>query len=84
VKYLKLMTLIFHVGMHKRSGEDMTNYNPMSLFDNRIPKFNTIQAKQAEYKETVIKLNAIQEELNIMWENANPTHPLHLEVVNAS
>jgi len=23
------MTLIFHVGMHKRSGEDMTNYNPM-------------------------------------------------------
>ena len=47
----------------------MTNYNPMHLFDNKQPMFNTIEAKQEEYKQTLEKAESIKNELKVMWCN---------------
>ena len=46
----------------------MKNYNPMSLFDNTQPMFNTFRAKQEEYLRAVSKADALQKQLDIEWE----------------
>lgn len=50
----------------------MKNYNPMSMFDNSKPVFNTIKAKQNEYKLAVRKVEQIKQELTKMWKKISP------------
>jgi len=47
----------------------MNNYNPMNLFDNKQPMFNTPEGKQAEYLYRVEKLIKLKNELYKLWQD---------------
>jgi hypothetical protein len=47
----------------------MKNYNPMSMFDNGIAKFTTIESKQAEYARAVENEKRIKAEIDKMWKD---------------
>ncbi len=47
----------------------MRNYNPMSMFDNSVPMFNTIKAKQKQYLQAILNAESIKKQLTKMWEN---------------
>jgi hypothetical protein len=48
-------------------GDEMRNYNPMSMFDNSISMFNSIEAKQKEYIKAVLEEKRIKKELEKLW-----------------
>jgi len=45
----------------------MKDYNPMSMFDNKVPIFNSIKAKQEEYQRAVANEIRIKREIKKMW-----------------
>ena len=47
----------------------MKNYNPMSMFDNSVPMFNSIESKQKEYAKAVDNEKKIKKELTKMWQH---------------
>jgi len=56
--------------IHRIKGrENMNNYNPMNLFDNKQPMFNTPEGKQSEYLYRVEKLIKLKNELYKLWQD---------------
>ena len=45
----------------------MKNYNPMSLFDNSISMFNSLESKQKEYAKAVENEKRIKLEIYTKW-----------------
>ena len=53
----------------KEGSENMRQWNPMSLFDNKVAKFNTPEEVQKEYLHKMEKTNQTKEKLYRLWQD---------------